>query len=203
MRPAVWIAFSLAMPFANATPGAVDQFNCHEDPTSGVYHCHGSEKESKLSHFLVGATFVIDQWLYDDGPANNFGGFGLEGEWSTRYLAAHASYQWQAHLSGESDYSLSGWALGVKAGNNISRLGTHPYVEAGYWTQAFNRPYGENYLLGGYQFGGGFVYNGPRYAADLRVVYKDTADLEAMWRELGYPTNALNLNFQFGMYFRL
>ena len=200
--------FALVLPCAGlvsvcfATPGAVDEYDCHRDYKTNEYHCHGSDNLAKQRHTLMGVSTRNDVWLYSDGPLNAFSGAAAEGEFGIDHVAIHGSYSYQLHVTGSSDYSLSGWDVGLKAGPSIARLGLHPYLDIGYFSQSFNLPFNQTLSFAGLQYGGGLVWNRPTLAMDIRLLNKTTTELAQTWTILGAPGLTANLTAQLGIYFR-
>ena len=190
-------------PLCFATPGAVDEYDCHRDFDTGEYHCHGSEDRAKQQHTLIGISSRTDVWRYSDGPMNVFSGAAGELELAFDLLALHGGYAYQIHMTGAEDYNLTGWDIGLKAGPNIARLGLHPYVEAGYFSQNFNLLFGQQLPFSGIQYGVGLIWNRNAMAFDLRLMNKTIDELEQVWTSLGAPGGIMNATGQLGLYFRL
>jgi hypothetical protein len=187
---------------AFATPGAVDQYDCHRDFETNEYHCHGDDASSKQSHVLIGVAVNSDVWTYVNGPYNVFAGARGVAEFATGFIGVHGGWSSQSHLTGTSDYSTYGWDVGLKLGPDISRIGMHPFVEVGYFSQNFAQPSGAAFTYQGLQYGGGFIWNRPKFAVDIKVLSRDTVDLELIWTQLGAPGVSLNLSAQVGGYLR-
>ncbi len=187
---------------AHATPGAVDEYDCHRDYQTNKYHCHGSAQLAKQSHSLFGVTAKSDAWFYDDGPLNLFSGGSGEMEYGFGHLAVHAGYGYQVHVTGYRDYTLSGWDLGLKAGPNIARLGLHPYAEVGYFNQSFQIPNNPEITFDGMQYGAGIIWNRSALAFDFRILNKSTTNLKLIWVDLGGAGLTTHLTSQLGIYLR-
>lgn len=184
-----------------ATPGAIDDFNCHRAQDTGEYHCHGSKAQAKQYHVLIGALISNDLWFYDNGPFNMFSGVGGQLEIAWGPLAAYGAYHYQWHMTGSSDFSIRGWDLGVKAGPDIARLGVHPYAMIGHFSNTFeirNRfiPYR------GLEYGAGLIANQAKTSIDLRILYRNPQDLRMVWQDLNYPGLTTNLSVQLGFHLR-
>jgi hypothetical protein len=202
MRFIFTLVMSSAPFLALATPGAVDQYDCHRDIATSEYHCHGDSSTAKQNHFLIGVTSINDAWLYSNGPMNVFSGGALEFEAATGFVGLHGSWGYQTHVTGANTYKLYGWDAGLKVGPNISRIGLHPYAEVGYFGTSFSRPNAVAYPLSGLQYGAGLVLNKPTYAIDLRILNRATSELEIMWTSLGAPGTNYYLRAQLGVYLR-
>jgi len=177
---------------ALASIGPLDQYDCHNDPRTDEYHCHGASNGAKENHFFIGGSLRTDSWLYDDGPSNTFGGLSVDAEYSLGPVAVHGGYGYTTHLSGTSDFNLAGWDIGLKLGKNLSQLGNHLYAEAGYYSQNFTQPGSDSSktTLSGYQVGGGFMSIKQKYAVDLRVLYKDPTSVADMWADVDSTLSA-------------
>ena len=184
-----------------ASPGAVDRYGCHRDPSTGDRHCHGSTEEAKRTHVLMGVISTTDAWFYNDGPANIFSGVGAQLEVGWEHIAGYGAYHYEWHLTGSRDFSVRGWDIGAKAGPDIAKLGLHPFVLAGFYSFTFEVP-GQLLPYSGLQYGAGLVLNRPSSAMELKLVYRDPADVEANWQLLGYSGVTATLNAQLGYHFR-
>lgn len=184
-----------------ASPGAVDRYGCHKDPATGKRHCHGTTEQAKQTHVLVGALGTSSIWLYNDGPANLFGGIGGQLEFGWESLAAFGAYHYQWNLNGSKDFSLNGWDVGVKAGPNIAKLGLHPFALLGYYSFTLQTP-GLPMPDSGLQYGAGLILNRPSNSFELKLIYKDPTELEQIWQTLGYPGVSANLSTQVGFHLR-
>ena len=187
---------------AQATPGAVDQYDCHRNYQTDKYHCHGSEQNAKQSHSLFGVSSRNDIWLYDNGPLNLFSGGAGEMEFGFNHVALHAGYGYQVHITGDTNYTLTGWDIGVKVGPNISRLGLHPYADIGYFNQSYQILNNPAIRFGGWQYGGGLIWNRNAIAFDLRLLNKTTGNLERIWDNLNGSGLTTHLSMQLGGYLR-
>lgn len=190
---------------AFADPGAVDGYDCHNHHETNKYHCHGSERAAKESHFLVGVQAVSHSWLYDDGPPNIFGGAAFGIEYATNSLALYGNFGYQKHLTGDNWFTLNGWDAGIKIGKSISRIGGHPYLTAGWYSQNF---YGGPEstlpsLFSGYAVGAGYILNLDSFAVDARVQYLDTSDQSIFWSIIGFPADMHGIAAQLGVSIRL
>ena len=185
-----------------ASPGAVDDYDCHRDFQTNKYHCHGDEQQAKQSHYLFGLSSRTDVWMYDDGPLNLFTGGAGEMEFGFGHLAVHAGYSYQVHVTGYTDYTLSGWDVGLKAGPNIARLGLHPYADVGYYSQGFQIPNNSLEKFTGWQFGGGIIWNRNAFALDWRILKKTTTQLADFWDSIESGGLTQNYATALGLYMR-
>ena len=102
----VALALFAALP-ALASPGAVDQYDCHRDTPSSDYHCHGARADAKPSQLQIGVQLAGDQWLWDNGPGNIFAGAALAGEWTFDAFALRGNYGHAMHLNGRTSAAAS------------------------------------------------------------------------------------------------
>jgi hypothetical protein len=185
-----------------SSPGAIDQYGCHRD-SANVYHCHGDFKQAKRIHTLIGVGAKSTTWFYSDGPANFFIGPSLEAELAFDALAVRAGWTYQPLLFAASNYSLSGWDIGVKLGKGLSRIGNHGFLELGYFHNQFNQANGNVNLLNGYQLGVGFILNKENWSFDGKFMFRDATDLRDYWNnEVNIPTEVADYSFSLGVYRR-
>lgn len=177
---------------ASASPGRLDDSGCHRDSQTQVYHCH---EKTKQDHFLIGANLSSDLWAYDNGPANWFAGVGVSAEFASQFFGLYANYSFKPHLSGNTEYKLSGWSFGLKLGPLLSTPGIHPYVTVGYFNDRFNVEESSDEELSSYQLGIGVIKNFERFAIDARVLYRNPNEAEAMWNS--YNAGGLNQHLGF------
>lgn len=196
-----WL-LAFASGFVWASPGAVDQYDCHRDPQTNLYHCHGSQDQSQQTHVLIGIANVTDIWIYDNGPSNVFSGGSAQLEYANKFIAGYGSYNYQVHVTGNIGYRISGWDLGLKLGPNISRLGIHPYVAAGVNGYRFTLPSETFATYGGFEYGGGVIWNFSGFAMDARVMYRDPSSLADVWTGWGLGGLTTNLASKIGVYAR-
>lgn len=204
LRAILLLAIVILPVAALASTGPVDRYDCHRDPVTNDYHCHGSMLDAQQSHFLAGIVIPFDSWNYDDGPSNVFAGVGAEIEYGAfKHFAVHSGIQFKGHISGSDSYTLNGFDIGLKIGPNIVRTGTHLYGDVGYFSQVFNEPNETKTTMAGLQAGVGIISNQDDIAFDLRLLWRNTADLEGFWSQAGFPANTTNLSVQFGLYYRM
>lgn len=186
----------LYAPVAFASTGVVDRYDCHRDPQTREYHCHGTPANAKRSHFLLGAISSSDLWLYSNGPFSLFTGAGVQLEMAYDHAAVYGNYSYRVHVTGQDFYENSGWETGIKLGPEIARLGLHPYFTAGYFSHAFILPSQYSYAFQGLQYGAGLVWNHEKTGFDLRVQYRSPGELAAVWQELGAPGLTHDISIQ-------
>lgn len=189
-----------------ASTGEVDAYGCHIDLGTGAYHCHRDDRivAGKSELILLGASFKTDHWLYDDGPANNFGGFAINAEFVLDDFSIRTGYSLETHLSGTTGFTLNGWDFGVKYGRNLSHLGEHFYGELGYFRQNFSHAdSATETLLSGYQIGVGTMAVRPNFVFDAKILYKNPNSIERMWSNLdsSFSANMVNFSGQIGVYY--
>lgn len=185
-----------------ATPGAVDRYNCHSTPGLDDYHCHGTDDETEQNHFLIGIASPHDLWSYDDGPSNTFSGAAVGIEYGDRFFAGYGQYSYQVHVTGNDDYLISGFDVGLKAGPEITRFGVHPYVTVGYFTYRYTLPSEFYVSFSGLQYGGGLIWNSPGFSADARLLYRNPQEIQDIWTGWGVSGPTSHLSGQVGIYLR-
>jgi len=185
-----------------ASPGAVDRYDCHRDPDTRQYHCHGALAAAKQSHLLIGGQLAASTWLWDDGPANRFAGPAVTVEWALNSIALRGSYGYSRHLTGDAEFGVSGWDLGIKLGNGLARVGNHLFFQAGYAAQRLNYPDNSFLPFGGIQMGVGWVRVSEKFVFDATLLYQDPTALEELWREFNFPGDVLSLKATMGFYLR-
>jgi hypothetical protein len=185
-----------AAPHATASTGVVDRYDCHRDPQTREYHCHGSPENAKRSHVLIGAVSSSDLWLYSNGPYSLFTGAGIQLELAHDFAAVYGNYSFRVHVTGQDFYENSGWEAGIKLGPHISRLGLHPYATAGYFSHAFILPSQYSYDFQGLQYGVGLLWNNEKTGLDLRIQNRNSDALASVWDELGAPGLTHDISIQ-------
>lgn len=186
-----------------ASPGIVDDYDCHEGGPDNQYHCHGSDDAAKVSHLLIGGTFSADSWHYGNGPMNLFAGVGVAVELANDFVAGYARWASQPHYTGDSGYRLSGWQAGVKLGSGIARIGLHPYGQLGYFSQQYQLVDSRVFDLAGFQFGGGVIQNFKNAAVDFSISYRDPRPAQQIWVDLDAPGLTAHLSTQLTIALRL
>ncbi|MFT4674661.1 MAG: hypothetical protein ACI9RY_000884 [Reinekea sp.] len=197
----VALALFAALP-ALASPGAVDEYDCHRDTQSRDYHCHGSVADAKQSHLLIGGQFSGDQWLWDNGPGNLFAGAAVAGEWAVDSIAVRGNYSYGVHLNGNHGFALSGWDLNIKVGSGLARLGNHLFAQAGYANRRFIFPDSSAKPFDGFQMGVGWVRVMEKFAVDAVLLYQDPTALEQIWDDLNFPGKLTSYRASLGVYRR-
>jgi len=187
---------------ALASPGAVDRYDCHRDAETRQYHCHGVLGAAKQSHLLIGGQLANSTWLWGDGPANSFAGPAVTVEWALNSIAARGSYGYNRHLTGDTEFGVSGWDLAIKLGHGLARVGNHLFVQGGYTTQRLNYPDKSFLPFGGIQMGVGWVSVSEKFAFDVTLLYQDPAPLEQLWAELKFSGEVLAFKATLGLYLR-
>ncbi|WP_320824342.1 hypothetical protein [Reinekea sp.] len=195
------IGFLTAVP-AFASPGSVDRFDCHQNQDTHEYHCHGALEAAKKRHLLIGGQFTAVNWRWDDGPANNFVGPAVTVEWALDSIALRGTYGYSRHLTGDTDFGVSGWDLGLKLGSGLARVGNHLFIQAGYAAQRLNYPDKSFWPFGGISMGVGWVRVSEKFAFDATLLYQDSGALEQLWEELNFPGEVLSLKATLGFYLR-
>lgn len=174
--------------FAMADPGAIDAYECHNDQTTGKYHCHGAENLAKLGGFNVFAQSRGLAWRAGD-DLYAFGGLAVGAEVNYRIAAITASVYQRRMITAISNDSISydegiqmsGWDVSAKVGYGVGRYGFKAYGEGG-WSSAevtvANDSSG-NGTISGYFAGAGLGYHTNRLAIDFGLYYVDPSDVEA------------------------
>ena len=201
MKPAWMVIGLLTAAPALASPGPVDRYDCHADTRQ--YHCHGALGATTQSHLLIGGQLATSTWLWDDGPGNSFAGPAVIVEWAQNSIALRGSYGYRRHLTGDTEFAVSGWDLGIKLGQGLARLGHHLFVQVGYAAQRINYPDKSFLPFGGIQMGVGWVRVSEKFAFDATLLYQDPAPLEQLWAELNFPGGVQSFKATLGLYLRL
>ena len=197
----VALALFAALP-ALASPGAVDQYDCHRDTPSSDDHCHGAVADAKPSQLQIGVQLAGDQWLWDNGPGNIFAGTALAGEWTFDAIAVRGNYSYGVHLNGNHGFALSGWDLNIKVGSGLARLGNHLFAQAGYANRRFIFPDSSAKPFDGFQMGVGWVRVMEKFAVDAVLLYQDPTALEQIWDDLNFPGKLTSYRASLGVYRR-
>lgn len=168
--PLAALATLIVHPIVWADPGALDRFDCHNDATTGEYHCHGEDALADLGGFAIGAGVRTSVWVFtEESTYEAFVGPSIDIEAGLGAFALQGSYHSKQLVTGSAALYLVGWDLGAKIGRGVARYGTKYYGSFGYFTESAQQKDEDDVSISGFYLGAGGGYNWDEIGLDVQA----------------------------------